>query len=272
MLRFDPATSAHIEVTAEAAAQAAARDELTMVARVRPSGPTAGPGVIVNKEGEYELARFPDGTLRWALANTTPGWAWVDTGAVAQEQQWTHVAVAYDGETVRTWTDGDLRHTNPADGPIGDAHPDLNELWIGGRAAVPEYFAGDIADVAIFDRGLTEYEAHRLLGRSDDRDGARLWVDDDLPTGAETELDSDDWEWVNDEPQPSAGSRCHRSLIAPGEHLHQFRMSETGFPVDRGDVLATDVWVDPLNPPRGSCCNGRTPTARGSTAPTGVRI
>jgi len=47
--------------------------------------PTAGgpDGIIVNKEGEYEIARYPDGTIRWAVANAAPGWTWVDSGFVA---------------------------------------------------------------------------------------------------------------------------------------------------------------------------------------------
>lgn len=37
-------------------------------------------GIIINREGEYELARFQDGTIQWAFANTNPGWNWINTG------------------------------------------------------------------------------------------------------------------------------------------------------------------------------------------------
>jgi hypothetical protein len=250
VLHFEPADSAHVRVGADASAQVRVRDHVTLVARVRPSADTTDPGIIINKEGEYEIARYPDGTLQWALANTNPGWNWVNTGAVAPIGEWTHIAVAYDGERVRTWTNGVLRHEGPGSGTVGDIATVHNELWIGGRPLAPHFFAGEIDEVAIFDRALGEAEVHRLLGRSDDDDGARLWVDDDLPDGAEQDTDRDAWEWVTADPEPVGGTRCHRSQVATGEHQHLFRVSETAFPVGRGDVLVTDVWIDPLNPPR----------------------
>jgi hypothetical protein len=48
-LRFDPAAAARVRVTAQASAQVRVRDGVTMVARIRPTAPTAGPGVIVRK-------------------------------------------------------------------------------------------------------------------------------------------------------------------------------------------------------------------------------
>jgi hypothetical protein len=250
VLRFPSGASARVRVDPQASAQARVRDEVTLVARIRPSQDTAEPGIVVNKEGEYELARYPDGTLQWALATTDPGWTWVNTGATAPVGEWTHVTVAYDGQRVRTWINGALRSTVAASGPIGDVDAANNELWIGGRPAVPQFFAGDIADVAVFGRALRESELHRLLGRSDDDGGGRLWVDDDLPPDAELDTDRDAWEWVTADPAPAGGTRCHRSRIAIGRHQHLFRLPRTAFPVDRGDVLVTDVWLDPLNPPQ----------------------
>src|SRR5207247_10557111 len=113
VLRFDAGAECRVRVAAEAAAQVRVRDAVTLTARIRPRQDTSDASVPVNKEGEYELARFPDGTLRFALANTTPGWDWVDTGVVIPLGAWTHVAVAYDGGAVRTWVDGVGRHTAP---------------------------------------------------------------------------------------------------------------------------------------------------------------
>lgn len=45
---------------------------------IYPTGPGSEPtygGVIINKEGEYEIVRFPNTTIQWAFANTNPGWA-----------------------------------------------------------------------------------------------------------------------------------------------------------------------------------------------------
>ena len=84
VLRFDAASSSRVRVAAEASAQVRVRDRLTVAARVRPTQDTAQGGIIVNKEGEYELARFPDGTLRYALANMSPGWNWIDPMSKAE--------------------------------------------------------------------------------------------------------------------------------------------------------------------------------------------
>ena len=41
-------------------------------------------GILINKEGEYEIARFPDGTIRLGIANTDPNWipVWRNTNYV----------------------------------------------------------------------------------------------------------------------------------------------------------------------------------------------
>ena len=56
--------------------------QVTMSAWVYPTGAGSGGadgGIILNREGEYEIARFADGTIQWAFANTAPGFAWVST-------------------------------------------------------------------------------------------------------------------------------------------------------------------------------------------------
>lgn len=82
------------------------REQLTLVARIRPTGPTPGVGVIVCREGEYLLGRWPDGTIRWALGLADPGWQWIETGAIARDGQWTHVVLTFDGFTVRMCVNG----------------------------------------------------------------------------------------------------------------------------------------------------------------------
>jgi len=50
-------------------------NNFTIEAWVYPTGTgnaTYG-GVVVGKEGEYMLARYPDGSIRWAFANNSPG-------------------------------------------------------------------------------------------------------------------------------------------------------------------------------------------------------
>jgi len=74
-------------------------DKLTIEAWIYPNGPGSDipwGGTIINKEGEYELARFSDGTIQWAIANSNPGWTWRSSHYFSPEKQWLHVALVYD--------------------------------------------------------------------------------------------------------------------------------------------------------------------------------
>ncbi len=109
---------------------------------ILPTGPGSdnGWGIIVNKEGEYEVLRGPDGTIWWALAVATPHWSSISTDFVAPENQWTHVVVSYDGVAVRTYANGVIVHSGNASGGIGDVSS-LNDFQIGGRRSGPQFFA-----------------------------------------------------------------------------------------------------------------------------------
>jgi large repetitive protein len=125
---------------------------LTVEAWIRPTGAgtdgTYG-GIIVNKEGEYQLARFADGRIGWAIANANPGWTWVDTGYVAPLDAWTHIAFVYDGSTATTYANGQLVHSREATGPIGDVDG-RNSLQIGSREAGGQQFIGQIDEVRVW--------------------------------------------------------------------------------------------------------------------------
>lgn len=111
---------------------------------------------IVNREGEYEVYRFADGTIQWAFANTTPGWTMINTGYVAPLNSWTHIAVVYEAGVIRTYANGALVHTYNGAGTIGDVDTAHNELWVGGRAQVADRFAGLIDELWIFKVPLYE--------------------------------------------------------------------------------------------------------------------
>lgn len=68
-------------------------------------------GIIVNREGEYEVAVWDDGTIRWAFANSNPGWNWINTGYVVTTDQWTHIAVSYENGLIKTYANGYLVHS-----------------------------------------------------------------------------------------------------------------------------------------------------------------
>jgi uncharacterized repeat protein (TIGR01451 family) len=143
-------------------------DRVSIEAWVYPTDPSGG--IIVNKEGEYEVA-VREGTVQWAFANTGSYWDWVDTGEAVLLDDWAHVAVIYDvgiagTGVVTTYVNGAPVHTATVTGTIGDVHTNYNELWIGGRQGGSQFFAGSIDEVAIFDRALTEEEVlnHYLRG------------------------------------------------------------------------------------------------------------
>jgi VCBS repeat-containing protein len=75
-------------------------DTVTMEAWVNRAPSSQATQIIINKEGEYEVGLDADGSLKWAFANTNPGWAWHDTGVVIPVHTWTHIAVTYDHGTI----------------------------------------------------------------------------------------------------------------------------------------------------------------------------
>jgi hypothetical protein len=129
-------------------------------------------GIIVNKEGEYEVARFADGNIWWAFANTDPGYTWTNTHVQAPLNTWTHVAITYDAVAgkIKAYINGTLVQTyigNGNIGVIGDyaGFPGLDEVWIGGRQETndTQFFDGRIDDVAIYNRALTQAEVQALM-------------------------------------------------------------------------------------------------------------
>jgi Concanavalin A-like lectin/glucanases superfamily/MBG domain (YGX type)/Bacterial Ig-like domain (group 3)/IPT/TIG domain/MBG domain/WD40-like Beta Propeller Repeat len=91
---------------------------MTFAAWIRADGQAGEAGVIASKEDQFRIARFADGTLRWAFNNESPGYTWVDTQAVIPQGTWTHVAVTYDSGVVKSYINGRLVHTHQGTGEI----------------------------------------------------------------------------------------------------------------------------------------------------------
>lgn len=141
---------------------------LTMEAWVRPDTSTNVERLVINKEGEYELSIDADGSVKWAFANTDPGWSWHDTNAVLAVGQWAHVAVTYDNGVVSTFVNGQLIDVYQGSGVIGDAYITLDELRIGGRSNNPsgQYFEGAIDEVRIWNVARTQSEILSTINSS----------------------------------------------------------------------------------------------------------
>jgi hypothetical protein len=131
-------------------------ESLTMEAWINPQGKGVDNiwgGMIINKEGEYELFRTQDGTIRWAITNASPGWNWQGTQYESLENEWLHVAVVYDKTEIKTYLNGLLFHSQPGSGNIGDFHNNLNALYVGGRQNnAAQRFQGLIDEVRIWNR------------------------------------------------------------------------------------------------------------------------
>jgi len=139
-------------------------DNFTIEAWIYPSGPGIDPrwgGVIVNREGEYEIARMPDGTIQWAFANSSPGWTWKSTQYKAPENQWLHLAIVYEQSVIKAYFNGELFATHPAAGAIGDRHTNMNHFRIGGRQGdLDQSFQGFIDEVRVWNRVRSNSEIH----------------------------------------------------------------------------------------------------------------
>ena len=129
---------------------------------ISPTGVGSGSGSndggnIINKEGEYEIARLGNEEIVWSLANANPGWwSWKRSNYFADLNSWVHVVLTYDSEIERTtiYIDGEEARTINASGLLGDRIGAQNELWIGGRSGLNQFFDGKIDDVGIYNRGL----------------------------------------------------------------------------------------------------------------------
>ena len=68
---------------------------------------------------------------------------------------WTHLAVTYDGATMRLFVNGTQVTSRPRP---GRSQRPPNPLWIGGNSPYGEFFAGRIDDVRIYNRSLSATE------------------------------------------------------------------------------------------------------------------
>ena len=127
------------------------------------SGGTDVIGVIAGREGEYLLGRHADGRIRYSIANTNPGWGWVDTNVYVDQGLCTHLALTYDGSEIRLYKNGQVAYSRAANGEIGDALPAMNDFRIGARQdpADPSEYAGLIDNVEVAGRAFSQAEIER---------------------------------------------------------------------------------------------------------------
>ncbi|MCA9511545.1 MAG: LamG domain-containing protein, partial [Myxococcales bacterium] len=148
-------------------AKLAATGSFTIVAWLRAAGPgsdaTAG-GIVVSKEGEYEIARFADASMNYALATPAHFWTWRGAGGPAPLDEWRMVALVVNASGVVTFQFDfySALGTNYTTFPFGDAHPGEDEFRIGGRQNQAQWFDGEIDEVAVWQRALSSLEIFDL--------------------------------------------------------------------------------------------------------------
>ncbi len=147
-------------------------DAITLEAWIKPEPQGQGSedvGTLINREGEYELLRFPDGTIRWALAVDSPNWLAINTHYHAKTGQWVHVALAYDKNdpdaAVKTYINGNLFQASVASGAIGDfySNPDHSHFRVAGRTASDNHYAGMVDEVRVWDIARTQDQIRAAL-------------------------------------------------------------------------------------------------------------
>ncbi len=130
--------------------------------RAGPNATPNGSSTIINREGEYEFGDQGSGEIWWAIDNTSPDWIAIMTGKYMMDHKWHHFVFQYDGAKVSVFKDAVLIYSYNATGTINDAHPEFNQLWIGGREASDNFFNGAIDDLRIYNRNLSRPEVREL--------------------------------------------------------------------------------------------------------------
>ena len=129
---------------------------MTLSAWVRPTSLSGGYRTVMLKERAPGLSYG----LYAADGASRPPAGYVDTGgdvsieaaANLLADTWAHLAVTYDGTSLRLYVNGVLAGTRSATGSIRTSTAPLR---IGGNAVWGEYFAGTIDEVRVYNRALT---------------------------------------------------------------------------------------------------------------------
>nr|CEL18799.1 Chitinase [Kibdelosporangium sp. MJ126-NF4]CTQ96348.1 Chitinase (EC 3.2.1.14) [Kibdelosporangium sp. MJ126-NF4] len=129
---------------------------MTLEAWVRPTNVTDWRTVVLKER--------PD-NLSYGLYSSGPGYssAWFTSsggdrsvnGPALAANAWSHLAVTYDGTTLRLYVNGDQAATAPAAGPMISS---TSPLRLGGNLLWNEYFAGQLDDVRVYNRALSAAE------------------------------------------------------------------------------------------------------------------
>jgi hypothetical protein len=122
-------------------------------------GNSSGP---VHREGHFQINWNHGDPNFQGMAALKIGNTWHAAGFGALEgNRWYHLAATYDGETLRTYTDGAPAKTNEE--PSGPPDPERFTMKIGRHATYGSHFKGAVRDVRVYDRALSAEEIKALF-------------------------------------------------------------------------------------------------------------
>jgi YD repeat-containing protein len=131
---------------------------MTLAAWVQPSATQSGWRTILQRETDaYVLnASNSNGPLLPSGGGTIGGgFQWVSGSTANPVGTWTHVALTYDGTTLRLYVNG-VQVTSKA--VTGSIQSTTSPLWIGGNSPYGEYFNGRIDEVRVYRAALSQAE------------------------------------------------------------------------------------------------------------------
>ncbi len=131
-------------------------NEFTWEVWIKPTS-CSSENIIWNKEYSYEWALYNSGGncyIKWAVANSNPGWVWINTNAKVNLNEWNYVVLVYNTTHILTYVNTQLKHVRVASGDISDTSSDL----LIGRRSYGNYFYGYMDDARIYKRALSEEE------------------------------------------------------------------------------------------------------------------
>lgn len=134
---------------------------LTVEAWIYPTNDLSPTQSVIGKSSDqvkgYIFPRTDDGWKSFSFYVHLDGIGWsIISASYPNVNQWHHVAATYDGFVMKIYLDGDLKASKNV---VGTISSNLNPITIGMQPGfINEYFKGNVDEVRIWNRPLTECE------------------------------------------------------------------------------------------------------------------